>query len=91
LKSNDDSTKQLKWKYTSRISRLYEVSSHAAFNVLVASVRYYDGTFVTMIHNKTDLLSRPNVEAQCDDTKRIMERWMADEVDSKLTRALGEI
>lgn len=84
MKPSNDSTKQLKWQYSPRLSRLYEVSSNSVFNTLIANVRYYDGSFVTMIHNKTDLLSREGIEFECADTTRLMARWIADEVARKL-------
>lgn len=91
MKPSNDSIKQLKWQYSTRVSRLYEVSDTSVFNVLIAKVEYYGDTFVTMIHNKTDLLSKENIEFECRGVTQLMERWLADEVDRKLTKAQGEI
>ena len=85
MKQSSDSTKQLKWQYGTRTSRLYEVSDHSVFNKLIAKVEHMTDIFVPIVYNNTPLASRENIDAQCKATIRSMERWLADEIAKKLT------
>lgn len=82
---SNGSTKRLKWQYGTRLSRLYEVSDHSVLNKLIAKVEYMTDIFVPIVYNPTPLASRENIEADCEATIRIMERWLADELAKKLT------
>lgn len=85
MTQSSDSTKQLKWLYGSRTSRLYEVSDHSVFNRLIAKVEHVYDRFVPIVYNTTSLASKENVEKQCEATIRSMEQWLAAEIAKKLT------
>lgn len=85
MKSNEDSTKRLKWWYGTRSSRLFEVSDNSVYNRLIARVDYVDDKFLISTRHKTDLATDEHIQAHCDATLRSMERWLADEIAKKLT------
>jgi hypothetical protein len=85
LKSNEDSTKQLRWMYGTRKSKLFETNIHSVYNRLIATVEYVDGTFLVTTQHKTDLATDEHINAHCEATIRSMERWLADEIAKKLT------
>jgi hypothetical protein len=77
-------TKRLKWHYGTRVSSLYEVNDHSVYNRLIARVQYQGGAFVTFRNHKTDLASDELIKEHCEDTRRSMEQWIANEVAEKL-------
>jgi hypothetical protein len=85
MTQSNDSTKQLKWYYGTRVSNLYEVSDFSVYNRLIARVQYRDGAFITLRNHKTDLASDELIKEHCEATLRSMEQWLADEVAKKLT------
>lgn len=85
MKQSNDSTKQLKWWYGVRTSRLFEVSDNSVYNRLIARIDYDDGKFVIVTRHKTDLASDKRIQSQCEATIRSMEQWLAEEVAKKLT------
>lgn len=84
MTQSSDSTKQLKWQYGTRTSRLYEVSDHSVFNKLIAKVEHMYDRFVPIVYNTTSLASRESVDEQCAATLRLMEQWLAAEIAKKL-------
>ena len=85
MTQSNDSTKQLKWYYGTRVSNLYEVSDFSVYNRLIARVKYQDGAFITLRNHKTDLASDELIKEHCEATLRSMEQWLAEEIAKKLT------
>jgi hypothetical protein len=85
LKSNEDSTKQLKWMYGTKKSKLFETNIYSVYNRLIATVEYVGSAFVITRQHKTDLATDELVRADCEATIRSMEQWLADEIAKKLT------
>jgi hypothetical protein len=82
---SNDSTKQLRWMYGTRKSKLFETNIHSVYNRLIATVQYMDGAFVITTQHKTDLASDQTIKADCEATISSMERWLAVEIAEKLT------
>ena len=85
MTSSNDSTKQLRWMYGTRKSKLFETDTNSVFNRLIATVKYDDGVFVITTQHKTDLATDADIRAGCEATISSMELWLADEVAKKLT------
>jgi hypothetical protein len=85
MTQSNDSTKQLKWFYGTRKSKLFETNIHSVYNRLIAAVKYVDGAFVITTQHKTDLATEQTIKADCEATIASMERWLADEIAKKLT------
>lgn len=85
MTQSNDSTKQLKWMYGTRMSKLFEVNIHSVYNRLIARIDYDDGKFVINTQHKTDLASDELIKEHCEATIRAMELWLAEEVARKLT------
>jgi len=85
MTQSNDSTKQLKWLYGTRMSKLFEVNIHSVYNRLIAKVDYDDGKFVITTQHKTDLASDELIKAYCEATIHSMEQWLAEEIAKKLT------
>ena len=82
---NVGSTKQLKWMYGARKSKLFEVCDTSVYNRLIATVEHVGTAFVITRQHKTDLATDEHIQEHCDGTLRSMELWLADEIAKKLT------
>jgi len=85
MTSSNDSTKQLKWMYGTKKSKLFETNIYSVYNRLIATVEYVGTAFVITRQHKTDLATDQEVRADCEATLRSMEQWLAAEIAKKLT------
>ena len=85
MTQSNDSTKQLRWLYGTRKSKLFEVSDTSVYNRLIATVKHVGTAFEITRQHKTDLATDEHIQSQCEATLHSMELWLAAEIAKKLT------
>lgn len=86
MKSNEDSTKQLRWFAPDVFHRtLYEVDVGHTFNKRLASMVYVDGGIRTTVKTQSDMDYELRIRAMCKDMEPQMREAIAKWVAKKLT------